>query len=117
MSVLAKLEEIEARLKAAETPTPWSEDVREFDNQDIVVGDDCLVAIVGKPGDRALIANAPADLALLARLVRLAAAIDCPRVNGVPPCGLCRDVVTGQQVLVECLACIIRRELADGGAK
>ena len=102
MSVLAKLEEIEARLKAAETPTPWSEDVREFDNQDIVVGDDCLVAIVGKPGDRALIANAPADLALLARLVRIAVEAECD----------CSHPRT-----VDCVPCIIRRELADGGAK
>lgn len=105
MSVLAKLEEIEARLKAAETPTPWSEDVREFDNQDIVVGDDCLVAIVGKPGDRALIAHAPADLALLAKLIRSVVEAPCERS------GSCTKMSNHRPW---CWPCRIRRALEVG---
>lgn len=118
MSVLAKLEEIEARLKAA-TPGEWKSvdrpgwhDVAVYssalDECDLWVAEDLTRA------NAALIAHSPADLALLARLVRSVAESECSR-GCIDECE--EAIAKGLRQAPLCHRCRIRRELADGGAK
>lgn len=120
-----RLTEIEARLKAA-TPGPWHLAPMEGSHGlemwiETEHGGGLPVAkVCGSPIDRELIVHAPADLALLAKLVREVAGADCEKCFGT---GLVDSGDCGHSYLCHCtppfsapcdgIVCRIRRQL-DG---
>lgn len=114
---LKKLDEIEARLKAA-TPGPWDYVLahRVFVQQE--TGEVVTAAEEDVPpcvADAALIAHAPADLALLARLVRSVAEQACEGASeGLPDeVWSCETHLAACDPATWCTSCRIRRELSE----